>query len=137
MKKVIYLRQKCDLAAKKEEFIDIAWACRDCTWKFKIQLEVGFARNIKVKKESCSCFLSGKRLNKGNVAENLVKVDQSTEQHFCLFLQQDGLSGLCLPGSGVPLGMAHLKGQSSETQTLFFAGATEKPGNSLHIYGLL
>lgn len=66
MKKVIYLRQKCDLAAKKE-LIDIAWACRDSAGKFRTQLEVGFARNIKVKKENYSCFLSGKRLNKGNV----------------------------------------------------------------------
>lgn len=66
VKKVTYLRQKCDLAAKKE-FTDIAWACRDSVWEFKTQLEVGFARNIKVKEESYSCFLSGKRLNKGNV----------------------------------------------------------------------
>lgn len=70
MKKVIYPRQKCDLAAKKE-YIDIAWACRDSAWEFKMQLEVGFARNIKVKKESYSCFLSGKRLNKGNVDPSL------------------------------------------------------------------
>lgn len=43
-----------------------------------------------------------------NEAGNLVIVDRSTEQDFCFFLQQDGLSGLCLPGSGVPLDMAHL-----------------------------
>lgn len=66
VKKAIHPGQKCDLAAKKE-FIDIAWACRDSTWKCKTQLEVGFARNIKDKRESYSCFLSGKRLNKGNV----------------------------------------------------------------------
>lgn len=80
MKKAIYPRQKCDLAVRKE-FIDIAWACRDSAWEFKTQLEVGFAGNIKVKKESYSCFLSGKRLNKGNMdislneASNLVIVD--------------------------------------------------------------
>lgn len=78
VKKAIHPRQKCDLAAKKE-FIDIAWACRDSAWKFKTQLEVGFARNIKVKRESYSCFLSGKRLSKGNVdpdeAGNLVIVE--------------------------------------------------------------
>lgn len=80
VKKATYPRQRCDLATK-EEFIDIAWACRDGAWKFKMQLQVGFARNIKVKRESYSCFLSGKRLNKGNVdpslngAGNLVTVD--------------------------------------------------------------
>lgn len=70
MKKAIYLRQKCDLATKKE-FIDIAWACRDSAWKFEMQLEVGFARYGKVKKESYSCFLCGKRLNKGSVYPSL------------------------------------------------------------------
>ena len=45
VKKAVYQRQKCELATK-EEFIDIAQACRDRAWKFKAQLEMGFEKDI-------------------------------------------------------------------------------------------
>lgn len=57
--------------ATKEEFINIARACRDGAWKSEAQLEMESAKDIKGSKKSFSCFISGKSLNKGKVTSKV------------------------------------------------------------------
>lgn len=53
--------------AAEDDFINIAWACRDGAWKSRAQLELGIARDIKGCEKNLSHFISSKQLNKENM----------------------------------------------------------------------
>lgn len=69
MQKDVHRRWKQGQSTK-EEFRNIAWACRDGIRKDKAQLELRFAKDIKGNESFC-CYIISKRINKKNAGLQL------------------------------------------------------------------